>query len=171
DLTPTTTLLYQDLFKGDLSPAPSSVPPMQLTSTTPPPPLPSSTNVAVSQRTNLLQHQPTMEQAATPRMPTRSHFSALKWDETKLKELTQYFRELEYLLRDCNITDNMQMKEYASCYVSYDTAETWTGITEFNTQIPGDQEGAAPGAATYEEWKVTLAPRNRPDIQSMTCTN
>ncbi|KAG6873356.1 hypothetical protein C0992_008833 [Termitomyces sp. T32_za158] len=43
------------------------------------------------------------------------------------------------------------MKEYASCYVSYDIAETWTGITEFNTQIPGDQEGAAPRAATYEE--------------------
>ncbi|KAG6892781.1 hypothetical protein C0992_012568, partial [Termitomyces sp. T32_za158] len=48
------------------------------------------------------------------------------------------------------------MKEYASCYVSYDTAETWTGITEFNTQIPGDQEGAARGAATYEEWKVAV---------------
>ncbi|KAG6883730.1 hypothetical protein C0992_007985 [Termitomyces sp. T32_za158] len=32
------------------------------------------------------------------------------------------------------------MKEYASRYVLYDTTETWTGITEFNTQIPGDQE-------------------------------
>ncbi|KAG6894148.1 hypothetical protein C0992_007336 [Termitomyces sp. T32_za158] len=48
------------------------------------------------------------------------------------------------------------MKEYASRYVLYDTAETWTGITEFNTQIPGDQEGAAPRAATYEEWKVAV---------------
>ncbi|KAG6881275.1 hypothetical protein C0992_001463 [Termitomyces sp. T32_za158] len=48
------------------------------------------------------------------------------------------------------------MKEYASRYVSYDTAETWTGITEFNTQIPGDQEGAAPRAATYEEWKAAV---------------
>ncbi|KAG6874817.1 hypothetical protein C0992_006437, partial [Termitomyces sp. T32_za158] len=48
------------------------------------------------------------------------------------------------------------MKEYASCYVSYDTAETWTGITEFNMQIPGDQEGAAPRAATYEEWKAAV---------------
>ncbi|KAG6883759.1 hypothetical protein C0992_007892, partial [Termitomyces sp. T32_za158] len=46
------------------------------------------------------------------------------------------------------------MKEYASRYVSYDIAETWTGITEFNTQIPGDQEGAAPWAATYKEWKL-----------------
>ncbi|KAG6874883.1 hypothetical protein C0992_006097, partial [Termitomyces sp. T32_za158] len=99
---------------------------------------------------------PTMEQAATPHMPTRGHFSALKWDETKPRELTQYFRELEYLLRDCNITDHTQMKEYASRYVSYDTAETWTGITEFNTQIPGNQEGAAPWAATYEEWKAAV---------------
>ncbi|KAG6882015.1 hypothetical protein C0992_012949, partial [Termitomyces sp. T32_za158] len=154
--TTTTTLLYQDLFEGNLSPAPPSVPPTPLTSTTPPLPLPSSTSTAASQRTNLLQHQLTMEQAATPHMPTRGHFSAPKWDETKPRELTQYFRELEYLLRDCNITDPTQMKEYASRYVSYDTAETWTGITEFNTQIPGDQEGAAPQAATYKEWKAAV---------------
>ncbi|KAG6879146.1 hypothetical protein C0992_004820 [Termitomyces sp. T32_za158] len=97
-----------------------------------------------------------MEQAATLHMPTRGHFSALKWDETKPRELAQYFRELEYLLRDCNITDHTQMKEYASRYVSYDTTETWTGITEFNVQIPGGQEGAAPQAATYEEWKAAV---------------
>ncbi|KAG6871463.1 hypothetical protein C0992_010905 [Termitomyces sp. T32_za158] len=48
------------------------------------------------------------------------------------------------------------MKEYASCYVLYNTAETWTGITEFNTQIPGNQEGAAPRAATYKEWKAAV---------------
>ncbi|KAG6887608.1 hypothetical protein C0992_011564 [Termitomyces sp. T32_za158] len=142
--TATTTLLYQDLFKGDLSPAPSSVLPTPPTSTTLPLPLPSSTSTAASQQTNLLQHQPTMEQAETPRMPTRGHFSAPKWDETKLRELTQYFRELEYLFHDCNITDHTQMKEYTSRYVSYDTTETWTGITEFNMQIPGNQESATP---------------------------
>ncbi|KAG6886429.1 hypothetical protein C0992_003989, partial [Termitomyces sp. T32_za158] len=59
--TTTTTLLHQELFKGDLSPTPPSVPPTPPTSTTPPLPLPSSTSVAASQRTNLLQHQPTME--------------------------------------------------------------------------------------------------------------
>ncbi|KAG6871270.1 hypothetical protein C0992_011371, partial [Termitomyces sp. T32_za158] len=64
--TTTTTLLHQELFEGDLSPAPPSVPPTPLTSTTPPPPLPSSTSVAASQQTNLLQHQPTMEQTAPP---------------------------------------------------------------------------------------------------------
>ncbi|KAG6875508.1 hypothetical protein C0992_003552 [Termitomyces sp. T32_za158] len=153
--TTTTTRLHQELFEGNLSPAPPSVPPTPPTSTTPPPLL-SSTSVVASQRTNLLQHQPTMEQAATLRMPTRGHFSAPKWDETKPRELTQYFRELEYLLRDCNITDPMQMKEYTSRYVLYDTAETWTGITEFNMQIPGNQEGAAPRAATYEEWKAAV---------------
>ncbi|KAG6871565.1 hypothetical protein C0992_010726 [Termitomyces sp. T32_za158] len=109
-----------------------------------------------------------MEQAAPPRMPTRGHFSAPKWDETKPRELTQYFRELEYLLRDCNITNPTQMKEYASRYVSYDTAETWTGITEFNTQIPGNQEGAAPQAATYKEWKAAVI-HLYPGAEESTC--
>ncbi|KAG6886368.1 hypothetical protein C0992_004352 [Termitomyces sp. T32_za158] len=60
------------------------------------------------------------------------------------------------------------MKEYTSRYVSYNTAETWTGITEFNMQIPGAQEGAAPRAATYEEWKAAVI-RLYPGAEESTC--
>ncbi|KAG6893202.1 hypothetical protein C0993_001767, partial [Termitomyces sp. T159_Od127] len=53
-----------------------------------------------------------MEPTAQCMLP-RNHFSAPKWDEAKPRELIQYFKELEYLFRDCGITDHTQMKEYA----------------------------------------------------------
>ncbi|KAG6863599.1 hypothetical protein C0993_010917, partial [Termitomyces sp. T159_Od127] len=85
-------------------------------------------------------------------MPPCNHFSAPKWDELKPRDLTQYFKELEYLFRDCGITDHTQMKEYAARYVMYNTAETWTGLPKFAaTTIPvGDQ---AATAISYENWK------------------
>ncbi|KAG6880630.1 hypothetical protein C0993_005393, partial [Termitomyces sp. T159_Od127] len=88
-------------------------------------------------------------------MPPRNHFSAPKWDEAKPRELTQYFKELEYLFRDCGITDHTQMKEYAARYVTYNTAETWTSLPEFAaTTIPiGDQVAAA---ISYKNWKEAV---------------
>ncbi|KAG6894354.1 hypothetical protein C0992_006465 [Termitomyces sp. T32_za158] len=88
-------------------------------------------------------------------MPPCNHFSAPKWDETKPRELGQYFKELEYLLRNCGVTDHTQMKEYAARYVSYNTANIWTGLAEFSALMaaPGDQ---APVGAKYETWKAAI---------------
>ncbi|KNZ78777.1 hypothetical protein J132_09915 [Termitomyces sp. J132] len=61
-----------------------------------------------------------------------------KWDESRPRELPQYFKELEYLFADCSITDDTQKKEYALQYVSYNTAETWLGLPEFVLRLyPG----------------------------------
>ncbi|KAG6874954.1 hypothetical protein C0993_011408 [Termitomyces sp. T159_Od127] len=88
-------------------------------------------------------------------MPPRNHFSAPKWDESKPRELTQYFKELEYLFRDWGITSHTQMKEYVARYVMYDTAGTWAGLSEFAaTTIPvGDQ---AATAISYKNWKEAV---------------
>ncbi|KAG6875962.1 hypothetical protein C0993_006554 [Termitomyces sp. T159_Od127] len=88
-------------------------------------------------------------------MPPCNHFSAPKWDESKLRKLTQYFKKLEYLFRDCGITDHTQMKEYAARYVMYDTAETWTGLPEFaaTTTPVGNQ---ATTAISYKNWKEAM---------------
>ena len=77
------------------------------------------------------------------RMPPRNNSTAPKWDESRPRELNQYFRELEYLLADCSIDDENQKKEYATRYLSYDTAETWLGLPEFNDH-------------TYAEWKAAV---------------
>ncbi|KAG6858237.1 hypothetical protein C0995_001490, partial [Termitomyces sp. Mi166 len=46
-------------------------------------------------------------------MLTRGHHTAPKWDEEKVRELAQYFRELEYLFQDCRVNDDRQKKDYA----------------------------------------------------------
>ncbi|KAG6878972.1 hypothetical protein C0992_006227 [Termitomyces sp. T32_za158] len=79
----------------------------------------------------------------------------LKWDETKLRELGQYFKELEYLLRNCGVTDHTQMKEYAARYVFYDTADIWTGLAKFSAPVAalGNQ---APAGANYKIWRAAI---------------
>ena len=79
----------------------------------------------------------------TRRMPPRNDSTAPKWDESRPRELNQYFRELEYLLVDCSVNDNNQKKEYATRYLSYDTAETWLGLPKFNNH-------------TYAKWKAAV---------------
>ncbi|KAG5719437.1 hypothetical protein E4T56_gene20664 [Termitomyces sp. T112] len=69
------------------------------------------------------------------RMPPHNDTTVPKWDESRPRELPQYFKELEYLFADCGITDDTQKKEYASQYVSYDTAETCLGLPEFGNNI------------------------------------
>ncbi|KAG5330762.1 hypothetical protein C0989_006722, partial [Termitomyces sp. Mn162] len=69
------------------------------------------------------------------RMPPRNDTTAPKWDESRPRELPQYFKELEYLFADCGITDDTQKKEYVLQYVSYNTAETWLGLPEFGDNI------------------------------------
>ncbi|KAG5349797.1 hypothetical protein C0989_001830 [Termitomyces sp. Mn162] len=45
------------------------------------------------------------------RMPLHNDTTVPKWDESYLRELPQYFKELEYLFADCGITDNTQKKD------------------------------------------------------------
>ncbi|KAG6875289.1 hypothetical protein C0993_009924 [Termitomyces sp. T159_Od127] len=100
-------------------------------------------------------------------MPPHNHFSVPKWDKSKPRELTQYFKELEYLFRDCSITNHTQMKEYTARYVMYDTAETWTGLPEFaaTTILVGDQ---AATAISYKNWKEAVI-RLYPGAEESTC--
>ncbi|KAG5331647.1 hypothetical protein C0989_007740, partial [Termitomyces sp. Mn162] len=69
------------------------------------------------------------------RMPPCNDTTAPKWDESRPRELPQYFKELEYLFADCGIADDTQKKEYALQYISYNTAETWLGLPEFGDNI------------------------------------
>ncbi|KAG6875083.1 hypothetical protein C0992_005282, partial [Termitomyces sp. T32_za158] len=80
---------------------------------------------------------------------------APKWDETKPRELGQYFKELEYLLHDCGVTNHTQMKEYATRYVFYDTADIWTGLAKFSTPATALSD-QAPADANYETWKAAI---------------
>ncbi|KAG6863385.1 hypothetical protein C0993_011750 [Termitomyces sp. T159_Od127] len=98
---------------------------------------------------------PTLMEPTAQCMPPCNHFSAPKWDKSKPRELTQYFKELEYLFRDCSITDYTQMKEYTARYIIYDTAETWTGLPKFAaTTTPIGNQAAT--AISYENWKEAV---------------
>ncbi|KNZ78769.1 hypothetical protein J132_09907 [Termitomyces sp. J132] len=85
-------------------------------------------------------------------MPLRNDTTAPKWDESRPRELPQYFKELEYLFADCGITDDTQKKQYASQYISYNTAETWLGLPEFGNNIGNN----TPRLYTYHEWKSAV---------------
>ncbi|KNZ78148.1 hypothetical protein J132_01673 [Termitomyces sp. J132] len=92
--------------------------------------------------------------ARRARMPPRNDTTAPKWDESRPRELPQYFKELEYLFADCGIADDTQKKEYTSRYISYDTAETWLGLPEFGNNIIIGND--APRPYTYQEWKAAV---------------
>ncbi|KNZ71645.1 hypothetical protein J132_07876 [Termitomyces sp. J132] len=99
-------------------------------------------------------------------MPPCNNTTAPKWDESRPRELPQYFKELEYLFTDCSITDDTQKKEYASQYISYDTAETWLGLPEFGDNIGNN----TPRPYTYQEWKLAVL-RLYPGTDASTCYN
>ncbi|KAG5349361.1 hypothetical protein C0989_004378 [Termitomyces sp. Mn162] len=73
--------------------------------------------------------------ARCARMPPCNDTTVPKWDESRPRELPQYFKELEYLFTDCGIADDTQKKKYALQYISYNTAETWLGLPEFGNNI------------------------------------
>ncbi|KAG6900502.1 hypothetical protein C0993_009812 [Termitomyces sp. T159_Od127] len=110
---------------------------------------------------------PTLMEHIAQHMPLHNHFSAPKWDKSKLRELTQYFKELKYFFRDCSITDHTQMKEYMARYVTYNTAETWTDLPKFSaTTAPvGDK---APTTISYENWKEAMI-RLYSGAEELTC--
>ncbi|KAG6896572.1 hypothetical protein C0993_008247, partial [Termitomyces sp. T159_Od127] len=120
-----------------------------------PSPFAKSTPIILSPTPTIQLSLPTLMEPTAQRMPPCNHFSVPKWDEAKPRELTQYFKELEYLFRDCGITDHTQMKEYMARYVTYNTAETWTGLPKFvAATIPiGDQVATA---ISYENWKEAV---------------
>ncbi|KAG5334995.1 hypothetical protein C0989_002622 [Termitomyces sp. Mn162] len=110
-----------------------------------------------------INNDPTAQHA---RMPPCNNTTAPKWDESCPRELPQYFKELEYLFADCGITDDTQKKEYASQYVSYNTAETWLGLPEFGDNIGNN----APQPYTYQKWKLAVL-RLYPGTDASTCYN
>ncbi|KAG6882291.1 hypothetical protein C0993_011215 [Termitomyces sp. T159_Od127] len=98
---------------------------------------------------------PTPRELTVQCMPPCNHFSVPKWDESKPREPIQYFKELEYLFKDCGINNHTQKNEYAARNIMYNTAETWTGLPEFSATIApvGNQ---APTAISYENWKEAM---------------
>ncbi|KAG5348620.1 hypothetical protein C0989_009444, partial [Termitomyces sp. Mn162] len=99
------------------------------------------------------------------RMPPHNDTTAPKWDKSHPRELPQYFNGLDYLVADCGITDDTQKKDYAACYFSYDTVETWLGLPKFgNNIIIGNN---APQPYTYQEWKAAVL-RMYPGTDAMT---
>ncbi|KAG5330327.1 hypothetical protein C0989_008948, partial [Termitomyces sp. Mn162] len=56
-----------------------------------------------------MNNDPTTQHA---RMLPCNDTTAPKWDESRPRELPQYFKELEYLFTDCGIADDTQKKEY-----------------------------------------------------------
>ncbi|KAG6881262.1 hypothetical protein C0993_002170 [Termitomyces sp. T159_Od127] len=98
---------------------------------------------------------PTLMKPTVQCMPPHNHFSTPKGDESRPRELTQYFKELEYLFRDCGITNYTQMKEYMARYVMYNTAETWTSLPKFaTTTTPVGNQAAT--AISYKNWKKAV---------------
>ncbi|KAG6860830.1 hypothetical protein C0995_007074, partial [Termitomyces sp. Mi166 len=93
-------------------------------------------------------------------MPTRGHHTMPKWDEEKVRELAQYFQELEYLFRDCRVNDNRQKKDYAVRYLTYNTGETWMSVKEYEGEFTPaathNKPEPAAHAYTYEEWKAEI---------------
>ncbi|KAG6869882.1 hypothetical protein C0995_016517 [Termitomyces sp. Mi166 len=93
-------------------------------------------------------------------MLTQGHHTTPKWDEEKVCELAQYFRELEYLFQDCQVNNNRQKKDYAVQYLTYNTGETWMSVKEyegkFTPAATHDEPKPAARAYTYEEWKAEI---------------
>ncbi|KAG6884304.1 hypothetical protein C0993_012336 [Termitomyces sp. T159_Od127] len=102
-------------------------------------------------------------------MPPCNYFSVPKWDKSKPRELTQYFKELEYLFRDCGITEHTKMKEYVARYVMYNTAEIWTGLPEFaaTTTPVGNQASTAISYKNGKEAVIHLYPGTEESMRYM----
>ncbi|KAG5724825.1 hypothetical protein E4T56_gene12636 [Termitomyces sp. T112] len=100
------------------------------------------------------------------RMPLHNDTTVPKWDESRPRELPQYFKELKYLFTNCSITDDTQKKEYALQYISYNTAETWLGLPEFGDNIGNN----TPQPYTYQEWKSAVL-RLYPGTDASACYN
>ncbi|KAG6858694.1 hypothetical protein C0995_014672, partial [Termitomyces sp. Mi166 len=56
--------------------------------------------------------------------------------------------------------DNHQKKDYAVCYLTYDTRETWMSVKEYEGKFTPTATHNKPeptaNAYTYEEWKVKI---------------
>ncbi|PPR07546.1 hypothetical protein CVT24_008761 [Panaeolus cyanescens] len=69
-------------------------------------------------------------------MPLRGDRSAPTFDPARPRELKRYFADLEYLFKDCNITNEEIKIASAIRYVDFDTAELWEILPEFSAAEP-----------------------------------
>ncbi|PPR05925.1 hypothetical protein CVT24_006649, partial [Panaeolus cyanescens] len=69
-------------------------------------------------------------------MPLRGDRSAPTFDPARPRELKRYFADLDYLFKDCNITNEEIKIASATRYVDFDTAELWETLPEFSAAEP-----------------------------------
>ena len=78
-------------------------------------------------------------------MPMRGERSAPTFDPKKPNKLIRFFKQLEALFARCNITDEADMKRFATSYLDSDVADTWEALEEY-TDVN----------KTYQELKTRL---------------
>jgi hypothetical protein len=63
--------------------------------------------------------------ATTYTMPMRNERAAPTFDSSKPRELSQYFEDLEQLIKHASISNQQDMKKQVLCYVDFSTKQIW----------------------------------------------
>jgi hypothetical protein len=64
-------------------------------------------------------------------MPMCNECAAPTFDSSKPRELSQYFEDLEQLMKCASISDQQDMKKQLLCYVDFSTKQIWKTFPEF----------------------------------------
>jgi hypothetical protein len=64
-------------------------------------------------------------------MPMRNEHAAPTFDSSKPRELSQYFEDLEQLMKRTSISDQQDMKKQVLRYVDFSTEQIWKTFPEF----------------------------------------
>ena len=65
-------------------------------------------------------------------MPFRGERSAPLFDQTQPRTIKQYFAQLDALFTRCAITSDLEKKDFATSFITWDIAETWEALPEFS---------------------------------------
>jgi hypothetical protein len=97
-----------------------------------PPLTPTQTSFTQSQRplSDTTQSLPIATMATTYTMPMRNECAA-PIDSSKPRELSQYFKDLEQLMKRATISDQQDMKKQVLRYVDFGTEQIWKTFPEF----------------------------------------
>jgi hypothetical protein len=77
------------------------------------------------------QNLPITTMATTYTMPMRNERAAPTFDSSKPRELSQYFEDLEQLMKCAAISNQQDMKKQVLRYVDFSTKQIWKTFTEF----------------------------------------
>jgi hypothetical protein len=70
--------------------------------------------------------------ATTYTMPMHNEHEAPTFDSSKKpRELSQYFEDLEQLMKHASISNQQDMKKQVLCYVDFSTEQIWKTFPEF----------------------------------------